>query len=230
MDIKIDCVVLTYTSKHRKTYDVLCLLKASGYNNVIVYAVPMKYKKVFKPIYEHRPPVSNAIETKELCKNFGYEYIVSYNGYDEVPVDNSTPILLCGAGILPDYFIKSHYVINSHPGFIPIVRGLDALKWAIVENLPIGVTTHKIGDEVDAGEIIERVEIPVYKNDTFHALAQRVYEKEVLMLVNSLNLLGGNHLYESGGMNIIHKRMPPSIEQNLLVCFEHLILKKGIEY
>ena len=39
--------VLTYNVPHKKTYDVLCLLKASGYENVKVYAMPMKYKKKY---------------------------------------------------------------------------------------------------------------------------------------------------------------------------------------
>lgn len=38
--------------------------------------------------------------------------------------------------------IQKYRIINAHPGYIPVVRGLDSLKWAIVEGLPIGVTTH----------------------------------------------------------------------------------------
>lgn len=226
--INADCVVLTYDAIHRKTYDVLCLLKASGYNNVIVWAVPMHYKKSFRPIYEHRPPVVNMIKTEDLCKNFGYKYIVSYNGYNEIPVDSTIPILVCGAGIMPEDFVKNHFVINAHPGYIPLARGLDALKWEIIEGLPIGVTTHRIGDEIDAGEILERKEIPVYKNDTFHALAQRVYDNEVLMLVGALKRLNCEHFYEPAGNNCLHKRMESDIERNLLICFEQLIKEKGM--
>lgn len=88
-----------------------------------------------------------------------------------------------------------------HPGYISLARGLDALKWEIYEDLPIGVTTHFIGDEVDAGEIIERKEILVYKNDTFHALARRVYETEVAMLVSSLRAGGKGKFFAAAGDN-----------------------------
>jgi phosphoribosylglycinamide formyltransferase len=37
--------VLTYPVKHRKTYDVLSILRANGYTDVKVYAVPFHYQK-----------------------------------------------------------------------------------------------------------------------------------------------------------------------------------------
>lgn len=222
--MKYDCVVLTYTVKHRKTYDVLCMLKAKGYNKVLVFAVPMKYKKTYIPLYEHRPKVNNNIETIDMCINFGYDYVESDGTYENIVVDKEIPILYCGAGILPDDFINSHLVINAHPGYIPLARGLDAFKWAIVDNLPIGVTTHIIGDEVDAGEIIERREIEISKNDTFHAVAQRVYENEVTMLVDALEKLDEEHEYIAAGDNVLHKRMPEDIERGLMEAFNRRLI------
>lgn len=46
--------ILTYTTPHRKTYDALCLLKAKGYENVTVWAVPMMYQKRYSPLVLHR--------------------------------------------------------------------------------------------------------------------------------------------------------------------------------
>lgn len=224
----VDCVVLTYEALHRKTYDTLCLLKVSGYNNVLVWATPMSYKKTFSPIYEHRPPINNDISTKQICEAFHYEYMSGIGGYENLDVGKEIPILVCGAGLLPEVFIKNHIVINSHPGFIPLARGLDAFKWSIIEDLPIGVTTHLIGDEVDAGEIIERREISVYTNDTFHALAQRVYENEICMLVSSISKMHEKHTYISSGNTVQHKRMPADIECSLLQAFNDYIKRHGI--
>lgn len=47
--------VLTYPVKHRKTYDVLCLLKANGYTDENVYAIPFRYHKTLIPLIRHRP-------------------------------------------------------------------------------------------------------------------------------------------------------------------------------
>lgn len=224
----MDCVVLTYAVSHRKTYDTLCRLKSLGYDDVCVWAVPMHYKKQFVPMYEHRPSVYADIETKKQCGAFGYAYVESEKGYNNLPGDDRTPVLVCGAGLLPESLIKSRQVVNSHPGYIPLVRGLDAFKWAIYEDLPIGVTTHLIGDEVDAGEIIDRREVPVYKNDTFHALAQRVYETEIFMLVDSLRLQGKHYFFESAQGYDLHKRMPKEMERHLLEKFHDYINIHGV--
>ena len=221
--------VLTYPVKHRKTFDLLSLLKANGYKDLKVYAIPFHYQKKKFPIYQHRPEMNYDIpETEALCKNFEYEYEIGQ--LDDFAIEEDRIVLIAGAGILPEEFVKSHTVINAHPGYIPNCRGLDAFKWAIVEDQPIGVTTHLIGEYVDAGEVIERREIPVYSSDTFHALAQRVYENEVSMLVEAISK------YDEATLEImlpgdyeVHKRMPPEIEESLLHMFEEYKKKHGKE-
>lgn len=212
--------VLTYPVKHRKTFDILCLLRANGYKDVIVYAVPYHYQKKRYPIIKHRPEMNYKVpNVEEMCKNFGYQYKIGELNSFEISLDRI--VLIAGAGILPEEFVEKHTIINAHPGYIPNCRGLDAFKWAIVENQPIGVTTHLIGKYVDAGSIIERRIIDVYAHDTFHALAERVYENEVSMLVEAIDrydkcemetILPGNY--------ILHKRMPSYIEKNLMKAFE----------
>ncbi len=216
---KYDCVVFSYNVPHRKTYDVLTLLKANGYQDVLVYAVPMHYKKRFVPLYEHRPKVVVNIQPSSLSNSLGYDYLEGED-YEQFNTCINVPILICGAGIIPEQVIKNNNVINAHPGYIPNARGLDALKWAIVEDSPIGVTTHLLGDEVDAGSIIDRSIIPVYKNDTFHAVAQRVYENEVIMLVAAIDHVFDEHEYVRAGDTLLHKRMPAEIEQELMLKFD----------
>ena len=201
--------VLTYNIPHRKTYDTLCLLKARGYKDVIVFGTSLHYKKRFKPLYEHRPQLINQIfSIEEFCKNLNYKYKL-IDSFLEIDLKEDTRILVCGAGLLPDSFVKKYKVINSHPGYIPEVRGLDSLKWAIILKKKIGVTTHLIGDEVDAGYIIEQKEVPVYENDTFHAI-----EKS-----------DGNLIYKSGENTEVHTRMQKEIEVELLQKFEEIKVK-----
>lgn len=217
--------VLTYNIPHRKTYDTLCLLKARGYKDVIVFGTSLHYKKRFKPLYEHRPQLINQIfSIEEFCKNLNYKYKL-IDSFLEIDLKEDTRILVCGAGLLPDSFVKKYKVINSHPGYIPEVRGLDSLKWAIILKKKIGVTTHLIGDEVDAGYIIEQKEIPIYENDTFHALSQRVYETEICMLVDAIEKSDGNLIYKSGENTEVHTRMQKEIEVELLQKFEEIKIK-----
>lgn len=133
--------VLTYPVKHRKTYDVLSLLKANGYTDVNVYAIPFHYQKKHFPTIQHRPEMNFQIpEIDELCFNLGYRY--ESGELDSVNIDKERIVLIAGAGILPEEFVDKHTVINAHPGYLPNCRGLDAFKWAIAEKHPIGVTTH----------------------------------------------------------------------------------------
>lgn len=211
-------VVLTYQAPHRKTYDTLCLLRARGYADVRVIAVPLTYTKRFQPLVQHRPDMSYRVpKTHGVCDALGYRYI-ERQSYDGPALED--PVLVCGAGLLPKDFINENLVINAHPGLIPYARGLDALKWALYEGLPVGATTHLIGDEVDAGEIIERREVAVRSDDTVLSLGLRVYAEEIDMLVGALGKLNEPHEYFPGGEHPVHRRMPHETELEMLKRFE----------
>jgi folate-dependent phosphoribosylglycinamide formyltransferase PurN len=68
-------------------------------------------------------------------------------------------ILSLIAEILNEEFIKtSRYgVVSSHGGILPSYRGVDCIKWAILndDNNQVGVTTQLIDQGVDTGEIID---------------------------------------------------------------------------
>lgn len=208
--------VLTYNTLHRKTFDTLCLLKARGYHEIEVYAVPLHYQKKFQPLLEHRPPITpNMPPTEEICRNFGYCYKKIDNSFTGVDLPEGSVLLVCGCGILPQEIIGKYYVLNSHPGYLPNCRGLDAFKWALYENQPIGVTVHRIGDEVDAGEILERREILVGEKDSFYSLAMKIYENEINMLVDGIEHIEEPHFYISSDGYSLHKRMPHELEKVL---------------
>lgn len=221
--------VLTYQGKHRKTYDTLCRLRALGYQEVSVYAVPMRYTKKYRPLIEHRPENSD-IDTEVLCANIGYRF-ASVADYEEITAPDKAAFLVCGAGILPDTFIKRYQVINAHPGYIPDVRGLDALKWAIYENKKIGVSTHLIGAYIDAGEMLDRQLVPLFQNDTLYTIAMRQYQMEIKMLVEAVERLDAPMQLITVADNDIHKRMPYEIELQLEVCLKERLrsLPAGVE-
>ncbi len=221
MNRKQKIIVLTYNVPHRKTYDVLCLLKSRGYENVHIYAKPMHYKKKKYPLICHRPDMPYNIPPKQICTAFDYEY-QEISEYDDKKLDKNGIYLICGAGILPDDFISNRTIINAHPGYIPNCRGLDALKWAIWDGEPIGVTAHLIGDEVDAGIVLIRKTINVSEYDTFHSVATKVYESEISALVDAVEeVCEGRTLGVFHGNNFeVHKRMPEYLEKDLFKKFE----------
>ena len=210
--------ILTYTIPHKKTYDALCLLKTKGYENVEVFSSPMTYKKKVRPLVAQRPDMGYLVPTtEETCRMFDY-------GYSEVldvrEANGADVYLVCGAGIIPQEFVDTHRIVNAHPGFIPFARGLDALKWAILEGAPVGVTTHFLGSEVDAGEVIERRELELRAEESFFELAMRVYRTEVSMLVGALERLNEPHEYVPAGDSVLHRRMPGELEFEMLREYE----------
>lgn len=212
--------VLTYNQKHRKTYDTLCLLRAKGYEDVTIYAQAMTYVKKSYPLIPHRPELIMDIpDSKTLCRRLGYEYIEG--DFEDTIKDNDSIYLLCGAGLLKESFVKAHKIINSHPGYIPDARGLDAYKWSVYYGLPLGVTTHYLGEYIDAGEIIERRRVNIKQYDTFHSVAQRIYENEIDMLVSAIEKTNDKHEYIIP-VNDVFRRMPKEKEQLLFDKFEEL--------
>ena len=219
--------VLTYTVSHRKTYDTLSLLKARGYKDVTVFAQPMTYVKKLQPLIAHRPGMNFSIpEVDKLCENLGYKFIEGEFGVTVSGNYDNHIFLLCGAGLLPEDFVFSHRIINSHPGYIPLARGLVAYKWSVYNNLPIGVTTHFLGAYVDAGEVIERRSIKVEEFDTFHSIAQRIYENEIDMLVGAIDFADKDHNFIIPAKDSVpFKRMPEELERELFDRFD--MLKKS---
>ena len=136
--------VLTYNAPHRKTQDLLFRLKIKGYEDISVLATPWKERKNFKPLIPHRKFNTLDVTPSDLCNKLGYTFDEIELG-DLNNLENGL-ILIGGAGILPEDIVKSDKVINSHPAYLPYVRGLDSLKWAIYDGNPIGVTTHIISE------------------------------------------------------------------------------------
>ena len=237
MNIAEPVFVLTYDCPHRKTYDTLTLLNAKGFKNVTVFCHPMTYMKTFRPLLQHRPPIVHDIDTQTLCKNLGFRYISlqSVNGLSDYVNDiGETPVLIVGAGLIPDVLLNTIVFINAHPGYSPYARGLDAFKWSLLKNLPIGVTVHTVkGNEeekrreekrretnyADTGLYIMRIVLQPTEADSFHSMAYKVYEHEVALLVQSLelykNALKENRIIEPLPDFPSTRRMPNDLERTL---------------
>ncbi len=204
--------LITYNIPHRKTQDVIRELLFRGYNKIRLIIIPFEDKKTFKPIYIHRPSACINATPYELAKRLNLEAVEYSKSMKFVH-----PTLIGGAGILPQTGL-----INSHPGYLPNVRGLDALKWAIYEEQPIGVTTHITSEEPDSGVLIENCFIPIYYEDSFYELAMRVYETEIKMLVDAIEIPVGekilNEYYKP------HRRMPHNKEIKMMEIFNQLRL------
>lgn len=223
--------VICYVEPHRKTFDVLTALKLKGYNDVIVSAKKMHYKKKFKPIISHRPEVIWPVTTKMICDRLNFEY------YEEEINSNileeGSNVLISGSGIIPTEILQNYNVINAHPGFLPFTRGLDSLKWSILEDKIVGVTLHIIGEKPDTGLLIERFRFQPFQN-TFYELSNKVYEKEIKMLIDSATFTFDrkNMIYLPDTASKLKKRMKNELEIKMIEKYNNkyiTFLKSKIE-
>ena len=219
--------VLTYNVPHRKTQDLLYRLSAKGYNNIVVLATPWVVRNNYKPLIPHRPLIPIDITPEHFSKRFKYSFQkVEIDNIANVVGDRKKDIILIGgSGILPKDVVQLGNIINAHPSWLPYIRGLDALKWAIYFDKPIGVTSHIISDEVDAGLLIKRELVPLYPWDTFHSVAYRQYEMEIDILCNSITDIKNASLEPLPTDQEVRRRMPNSKEKKLMKRFERIMDK-----
>jgi methionyl-tRNA formyltransferase len=67
---------------------------------------------------------------------------------------------------------------NLHPGLLPWGRGFYPVFWALWERTPAGATLHEITAALDAGPIVDQLEVSVGLEDTGGSLHARVQEAE----------------------------------------------------
>lgn len=58
--------------------------------------------------------------------------------------------------------------INSHPGYLPDVKGNNPYIWALINDLPQGCSIHFIDENVDTGDVLmrEMIDLKAYKTYT----------------------------------------------------------------
>jgi len=83
--------------------------------------------------------------------------------------------------ILSPWFVGEWqgHILNIHPSLLPKYRGLDTHVRAIQAGDSVGgCSVHVVTEELDAGDVLGQVEVPIEPNDTPESLEQRVLAAE----------------------------------------------------
>jgi phosphoribosylglycinamide formyltransferase-1 len=83
--------------------------------------------------------------------------------------------------ILSPWFIEEWRgrILNIHPSLLPKYRGLDTHARAIEAGDELhGCSVHIVTEELDAGEVLGRAEVPIQRDDSPQSLEQRVLAAE----------------------------------------------------
>jgi len=219
--------VLTYNHPHKKTQDLLLKMKLKNYSNIHVVSTPWVERKNFIPLIPHRLGNAHNIYPQDLSKILGYNYSELQN-LDELPaLDKDDHVLIGGAGIIKKEIADTKKVINSHPAFLPHLRGLDSLKWAILNDKPLGVTSHIISEEADQGWLIKRDLVPLFEWDTFHSVALRQYEMEMDFLASAVDDIKTATMESLKVDEVeVHRRMPNKLQEKMINYFPTYLKKQ----
>jgi phosphoribosylglycinamide formyltransferase-1 len=83
--------------------------------------------------------------------------------------------------ILSPWFVSEWRgrIVNIHPSLLPKYRGLDTHARALAAGDSVsGCTVHLVTEELDAGEVLGQVEVPIEAGDNVQTLERRVLAAE----------------------------------------------------
>jgi phosphoribosylglycinamide formyltransferase 1 len=95
--------------------------------------------------------------------------------------------LVCLAGfmrLLSPWFVNAWRgtMLNIHPSLLPAFKGAHAIRDALnVGAKTTGCTVHYVTEEMDAGEILGQMEVPILPDDTEETLAKRIHAAEHML-------------------------------------------------
>jgi methionyl-tRNA formyltransferase len=113
--------------------------------------------------------------------------------------------------------------INVHGSLLPQYRGAAPINWAIVNGeIETGVTTFRLKHQIDTGNILLQSKTPIFKEDNFSTVYQRLMLMGAELLVNTLRQLEAGSLQEVPQDNIEEstlKHAPKLFKENLQIDF-----------
>jgi methionyl-tRNA formyltransferase len=108
---------------------------------------------------------------------------------------NFSPELVCVAAygkILPKNILDlpAHGCVNVHASILPKYRGAAPINWAIIRGEKVtGITTMKMDEGMDTGDMLLKKEIPIEDEDTGETLSEKLSHIGAELLIETLNLL-----------------------------------------
>ncbi|WP_440652005.1 formyltransferase family protein [Cysteiniphilum sp. 19S12-1] len=117
-------------------------------------------------------------------------------------------IILGDTRIIKESILKMSHkgIINSHPGYLPLVRGNNPYIWAILNDIPQGCSVHFVDQDIDTGFILKRRILELNQDDSFKDLIRKINEMCALLVLEvmldiseSRNVSSDKSRYEQKG-------------------------------
>lgn len=192
----IDCEVIGVVSNRKEAYGLIRAQKAG---------IPTYYKPYLSKLMEREDYDK---EMAMFVKTLEYDLIV-LAGWMYIFGEN--------------FLLGVDKIINLHPALPNQFAGKDAIHKAFIEfkkgNIKkTGIMVHKVVKEVDGGEVIEMMEIPIFSDETEETLCNRIHYFEKPLLIKAINtFFSGKCVNENKNMVVGKVRDMITINNDILV-------------
>ena len=225
--------IFGYNFPHWKTQQTILNLVISGRRPDVVFAADKVKLSHYQSKIRIAPQGLHLWHPKKIAEHFGIPYhVVTHNSEETALMVKEYDLdigVISGARILkPIAFENFHIgVINMHPGILPENRGLDTIKWAIINDLPQGASVHIIDRNIDRGQLICKSQIEIYSDDTLVDIQIRVQNKEQELLLKSLEIIEdkGESNFPKLGVGNYNSSVPEDVESTLMARFSEYVKK-----
>jgi methionyl-tRNA formyltransferase len=219
--------VFAYNFKHWKTQAGIQNLCMAGYKPEVVLAADPVKLNFYQSKIRVSPKDLFLWHPKDVCDFHSIDYrVVKHNSSETAKIVEEKNLdigIILGARILKPIAFENFSigVVNMHPGILPENRGLDNLKWAILDHKPQGVTSHLIDAKIDKGKQILQEKIQIYEDDTLLDVHLRLQNLEQRLMIESIEVLKSKSRelkYLDNGK--YYKSVPPQKEQTIIKIFD----------
>ena len=213
--------IFAYNFPHWKTQEGINNLIINSYKPKLILAADPVKLNFYQSKVRITPKDLYLAHPKDIAKvhNIDYHVVVhnSQTTSDLVEQYDLDLGIILGARILkPIAFEKFKIgVLNMHPGILPENRGLDNVKWAVINNHPQGVTTHLIDNKIDMGRFIDKQTIKIYGDDSLMDFHIRIQNLEQKMMIEALKLIPSIKNFKKLDVGNYYKAVPEEIEKDL---------------
>jgi phosphoribosylglycinamide formyltransferase-1 len=172
---------------------IVCLLSGSGTNlGALIEAQQRrqlgnaKLVGVFSNVLDAHG-LQRARDANIATEALSHRAFSTREDFDRAVIQRVSPwqpdlIVLAGFMRIMSPVFVAHYhgrLINIHPSLLPKYRGLDTHRRALeAGDTEAGATVHSLTEELDGGDIIDQIRVPIEPNDTVDRLRERVLQAE----------------------------------------------------
>jgi len=137
-------------------------------------------------------------ELKKIAEEFGLSFLIqpkrsskAYPGFVQICRDLAPDLIIVSSYSMriPQEILDIPFAggVNVHGGLLPQYRGANPIQWAILNNeRETGVTMHYLTSDFDAGDLISQRSVPIFLEDTWIDVRDRITSATESMLAETI--------------------------------------------